>query len=97
MRLSNDARPACNLLTDALWAIAAIAFRSAVSRSASRDPAVHRRENRAAMAARPARWQPALRPCLVCRQPFWSEHAGNRRCKPCRDTLENTGAMALPS
>lgn len=82
---------------DATARNAETAILPAVSRSESRDPARHRRENALAMAARPPHMRPAPRPCLHCRRPFDSAHAGNRICAKCRDMLMSDGTMALPS
>lgn len=68
-----------------------------MSRSASSDPARHRRENVAAQAARSLRWRPALRPCLRCLRAFASDHAGNRLCGQCHDELRKAGVLGLPS
>jgi hypothetical protein len=68
-----------------------------MTRSESRDPSLHRRENVAAQAARPPHMRPAERRCVNCRLPFFSAHAGNRICAKCRDALRDDGAMALPS
>ena len=72
------------------------ASRRGVTR-ASRDYGLHHRENARALAAKPLRWRPAQRPCLHCRQPFLSSHAGNRICMSCHDEFRKTGAMAVPS
>ena len=71
-------------------------FLSAVTRP-SRDYGRHRREVAAMLAKRPPHMRPALRPCLHCRRPFASEHAGNRICGQCHDEFRKTGTMSVPS
>ena len=79
----------------AFASLASISFRSAMTHE-SRDAGLHRRENLAALAARPPHLRPAQRLCIHCRQPFASAHAGHRICTLCRDKLIAAGVMALP-